>query len=486
MEELWKKRNIAIYVSALALLACSDDAAPGVDAAVDTDAAMVDAQPLPPPPVLVSSDFESGNIGDVEQVNFLEPELVMSLRNDNDDPTLRDSWRTWWYARLDSVATDRPLTITINNRGWETYYVPVYSYDQTVWYRFEDSEVDQPNLDSIRMVKQFEESTVWVARFYPYTLTDLQLYMDSLAGNQYVTREVIGTSEYGRDIEMLTITDSTIPMAGKERVWLHGRTHPAETGSSFLLEGLIDFLLSNDPDAQAARENLVFNIVPMHNPDGVVVGNYRTTPDSYNLESMWFFDELDPWLLTPETPVEVHILRDAMAASMTAPDAIPVTAALNLHSSNSPPERPVFFFPHFGPESLGYTVDEARLWDSHVSFITSVERYYGEGFIDDIPDEAGRFFATANYPETWWWLNLGADVMAITLETVYGQAGFAPEWVTPTEIEDLGLAVGLALLEYHGLPVTSSARLRATPRASTLPPLGTGYAPGEIERVIKE
>ena len=39
--------------------------------------------------------------------------------------------------------------------------------------------------------------------------------------------------------------------------------------------GAIDFLISNHPIAKILRDHIVFKIVPMLNPDGVYLGNYR-------------------------------------------------------------------------------------------------------------------------------------------------------------------------------------------------------------------
>jgi len=41
------------------------------------------------------------------------------------------------------------------------------------------------------------------------------------------------------------------------------------------MEGLIEFVLGNEKEAKALRDTYVFKIVPMLNPDGVIVGNYR-------------------------------------------------------------------------------------------------------------------------------------------------------------------------------------------------------------------
>jgi hypothetical protein len=42
-----------------------------------------------------------------------------------------------------------------------------------------------------------------------------------------------------------------------------------------MIQGVIDFLISDDETAQFIREKYVIKIVPMQNPDGVIVGNYR-------------------------------------------------------------------------------------------------------------------------------------------------------------------------------------------------------------------
>ena len=42
-----------------------------------------------------------------------------------------------------------------------------------------------------------------------------------------------------------------------------------------MMKGVLDYLTSDSLQAVALREKFVFKIVPMLNPDGVIVGNYR-------------------------------------------------------------------------------------------------------------------------------------------------------------------------------------------------------------------
>ncbi|XP_061420784.1 cytosolic carboxypeptidase 2-like isoform X1 [Lethenteron reissneri] len=61
----------------------------------------------------------------------------------------------------------------------------------------------------------------------------------------------------------------------KRAVVVTARVHPGESNSSWVMEGLLDFLLGDSADARLLRDTFVFKVVPMLNPDGVLVGNYR-------------------------------------------------------------------------------------------------------------------------------------------------------------------------------------------------------------------
>lgn len=55
-----------------------------------------------------------------------------------------------------------------------------------------------------------------------------------------------------------------------------------------MMWGVINFL--TDPDSEEARilrENFVFKIIPMLNPDGVINGNYRSSLAGCDLNRRW-------------------------------------------------------------------------------------------------------------------------------------------------------------------------------------------------------
>ena len=86
--------------------------------------------------------------------------------------------------------------------------------------------------------------------------------------------EVIGKSRDKRDIWMLSLPS---PCKKAARFFLQARDHAYETAGSFCAQGIVDFLLSDDPLAQYLRVKFDFSIVPMTNVDGVYNGMSRLT-----------------------------------------------------------------------------------------------------------------------------------------------------------------------------------------------------------------
>ena len=82
---------------------------------------------------------------------------------------------------------------------------------------------------------------------------------------------------------MITITNDVFlysdqnpdNFSDKKAIIFMGRVHPCESPASFIVQGLVNFLLSGTFEAKTLRKNFVFKIIPMMNPDGVKYGNSR-------------------------------------------------------------------------------------------------------------------------------------------------------------------------------------------------------------------
>lgn len=71
------------------------------------------------------------------------------------------------------------------------------------------------------------------------------------------------------------------------------RVHPGETPASFVCQGILELLISSYSVASVLREHVVFKIIPMLNPDGVFLGNYRSNLMGVDLNRSWHI--ATPW-----------------------------------------------------------------------------------------------------------------------------------------------------------------------------------------------
>ena len=125
-----------------------------------------------------------------------------------------------------------------------------------------------------------DEDSVYFAYSQPYTYSNLTDYLTAIEklDLDFVRRNTMCQTLAGNKCEYLTITSKTNDEAlnnQKQGVIISGRVHPGESNSSWMMKGVIDFLISIDPVAVDLRQKYIFKIIPMINPDGVINGNYR-------------------------------------------------------------------------------------------------------------------------------------------------------------------------------------------------------------------
>ena len=132
---------------------------------------------------------------------------------------------------------------------------------------------------------------VYFSYCYPYPYSKLINFISSLNKfTNYLRYEEIGKTLNGNLLHMLVITnfgDSFDILAKKPSIILTSRVHPGESNTSYVVQGLIEYLLSNNNVAYKLRKNFIFKIIPMLNPDGVIRGNYRMNLLGKDLNRMW-------------------------------------------------------------------------------------------------------------------------------------------------------------------------------------------------------
>jgi len=80
----------------------------------------------------------------------------------------------------------------------------------------------------------------------------------------------------GLDIPLLKIRNVMQDQAERPIIVIIARQHTGETYSSFILHGFINHLVAKNIISHKMRDEFEFWILPVVNPDGVVIGNYRS------------------------------------------------------------------------------------------------------------------------------------------------------------------------------------------------------------------
>ena len=246
--------------------------------------------------VQISSDFDHGSVGTMKEVEqgYFRGSTKHWMKRDN----IGDQYY-WFYYRIDNIKSQKMTFELENLEGvyrnkphliYSDHTQPVFSYDQENWERIENVLYDSASR-TLKFSESFDTSPVWIAYAHPYSYQRLKSLMSSIGKNQYVSVEEIARTKEGRRIEMLTITDSGTVDDRKKTILLMAMQHAGEDAGTFYLEGLINFLLTDDADAINARKQFIYKLIPMMNPDGVFHGTTRYNSEMEDLNNIWLSEE---------------------------------------------------------------------------------------------------------------------------------------------------------------------------------------------------
>jgi len=246
--------------------------------------------------ITLRSDFEGGMLGPVKLLG--EAHFLCSIPGQTDQDG-RNRQASWYYFSINQ-AKGREVKFTLTDLRGEYNYKPggvsineasppVISADGTNWHHLTTMTFDKSN-DQASFTIIPDSDHVMVAHIEPYTFTRFNELLAEIRGNANLKDEVIGKSVEGRDLHLLTISSPARSDSGKPVIWLMCRQHAWESGTSFVGEGAIKFLLSDE--GKPFRDQVVFKIFPMLDPDGGANGGVRFNRNGYDLNRNW--DTADP------------------------------------------------------------------------------------------------------------------------------------------------------------------------------------------------
>lgn len=384
--------------------------------------------------VRFDADFESGNLGQVElidktrlrvspnkPVTYLSYLVHGKLDPDNPVDTSLEPSSNWYYFRMTGTKGKKIHIFAPDNGVARTSY----SYDGVHWEHLPLAEPQGHLVD-----KLFTGDTVFIALYEPYTYSYLQERIKTWGGRPDVTLDTIGFSHEGRPMQLLHVTDPSVPAAQKARIWIHGRQHPSETPASFLVDGLMDYLTSDTPEGRSLRQQIDAYILPFANPDGVADGHSRCNALGVNQEIN--FGRSDD-----STVVEVKAIKETMARLT---EDRPFDFVLNSHSQHS--ESATFWVHKASTTSPSYF---RKLW-TFTGLVCSFNPCIQPRDLN-FSDMASR------YVEGWCWDHAGENTIALTIETTYSCYSFDREglWADNDNIRAFGKRTMQAVAEYLGL-----------------------------------
>ncbi|XP_037562964.1 cytosolic carboxypeptidase 1 isoform X1 [Dermacentor silvarum] len=258
------------------------------------------------------SRFEGGNLRKAVQIGPYEYNLLMS-------PDINTSLHhRWFYFEVAGMRSDVDYTFNIvnfdrsgslykegqcpllfsvrdasNGRGWRRVGGGI-SYQRNLHWR-----ADKGPLFTLSFTVRFPHAgdVCYIANGFPYGFSllkaHLNLWLSSYDRSSiFLERQELCRTMAGNPVPLLTITAQPLELS-RPHVVLMARVHPGETNSSWIMKGIIDFLMSDKPVAQRVRETFVFKLVPMLNPDGVINGCHRCSLAGQDLNRQWSFPDPD-------------------------------------------------------------------------------------------------------------------------------------------------------------------------------------------------
>jgi hypothetical protein len=291
--------------------------------------------PVEEAPVFFNTAFESGSIGRIDVLGENEFRLHVIGQQDSRG---HNRQATWYYFRMENVA-GRELTLHFTDFIGEyndvpdrrapvgAGYRPWYSEDNVHWQHVDELAWDGAK-DEATIKLRPKGNTLWVAHVPPYPHSRLLRLLDEIGGSPHARVEVIGRSVRGLDLHLVTITNAAQPDAAKKTVWFIARQHPWETGTSYVMEGALRFLVSDDPAAQHLRDTTIFKLMPMMNPDGAAFGLVRFNANGYDTNRQWDLVDLrdKQWL---EKMPEIWYVKTAILSQHARH---PIDLVFNLHN----------------------------------------------------------------------------------------------------------------------------------------------------------
>jgi len=343
---------------------------------------------------------------------------------------LRDTEGDWFYWYFSVIqAQGRTVRFNFTQSRCFTIHGPAFSTDNGKTWAWLGSNSVEGN--SFTYTFGPTENSTLFCMSIPYVGADWDAFVKGNTVNSpLVEIGKLGFSHQRRPVETLWL--GCLGQTVEHRVVLSARHHSCETMGSYALEGMVAFILSNDPEAIHLRQCTEFLIIPFVDKDGVELGDQGKNrhPHDHNRD----YAQQN---LYPETAALRNLLPTWSQGRLNV--------VLDFHCP----------WIADGVNEILYFVGSAhpRIWEQQQRFGEILERSlkgplpyrasdnlpFGHGWNIPINFRMGRTFAD-------WATDLPEVRLATTIEVPYANAGGG--MVTRESARAFGADVGRALAAY--------------------------------------
>lgn len=232
-------------------------------------------------------------------------------------------WECWWNFKLTGIEPGQPITLIVSGMSFALADRASVSLDGKSWQQSAPGKLEKGH---VTYTLTFDQDQAWIAWGPPFQVSDAQALIASAVQHGGQAFELC-KSNGGRAVPAVRFEPTT---PGKHHgLWVHARQHAWESGSSWVCQGFVNWLCSDE--GKALRETTRVVIVPIMDVDNVEIGagGKEQVPHDHNRD----------WMDAP-----LYAAVKAAQTSIAAMDAAgEFDLFIDLHNP-APGDRKPFFF----------------------------------------------------------------------------------------------------------------------------------------------
>lgn len=201
-------------------------------------------------------------------------------------------WPCWWFFRVTGVDAGRPLILKLAgsdavvkpgtggpmtkplSSSWAMPERASWSVDGKTWRHTPAGKKQADGQIVYEVPSTPGAGRVLVAWGPPYPPSKAAEWVQKLGAEHRMAEEMeLCRSREGRRVPMLRISEGDRVPERRFGVWVHARQHAWESGSSWVCQGFVEWLMSEDVDAAWVRQNAEIFVVPVMDVDNAATGN---------------------------------------------------------------------------------------------------------------------------------------------------------------------------------------------------------------------